>query len=84
MAIFVTKNYIILCHMNTLKQEWFLHFKDLQTIKMDRTGISLVQTNVNGAISRTITCPDVKTRDWIKNQIEEAFTNFIQTFKSAE
>ncbi|KAJ3031870.1 UNVERIFIED_CONTAM: hypothetical protein HDU68_011629 [Siphonaria sp. JEL0065] len=73
LVVFVTNNRVMLGKVRTNKVDWEIMFDDLQLVRIDNGGITLIKKGGQQARARVIPCPDQSSAQWLLNRIERMF-----------
>nr|KAJ3420850.1 hypothetical protein HK105_005137 [Polyrhizophydium stewartii] len=77
----VTETRVIMARVRKLKIEWDMLFEDLQIIRPETGGLALIAKARHVAQARMIPCPDEKSAELFRTQLEGAFLTFLQAAK---
>ncbi|KAJ3110151.1 hypothetical protein HK100_003137 [Physocladia obscura] len=73
---FVTNKRVLLGKVRSGKLEWEITYDDLQLVRIDNGGITLIKKGGQQARARIIPCPDQASAQWLCNRIERMFGAF--------
>ncbi|TPX30777.1 hypothetical protein SmJEL517_g05746 [Synchytrium microbalum] len=79
----VTANRILMIRVKRLKVDWDVPFEDLQLIRSENAGISLVIHKQQAKV-RIIPCPDLNSAQFLCSKIEEAFSQYMSERRPTE
>ncbi|TPX68863.1 hypothetical protein SpCBS45565_g02841 [Spizellomyces sp. 'palustris'] len=80
----VTNARIIMTRIKKLKMDWEIPFEELQLVRPESGGITLIKKSRQHARARVIPCPDASSAQWFCGMLESAFTDFIEQYKPYE
>ncbi|KAI9340870.1 hypothetical protein BDR26DRAFT_820276 [Obelidium mucronatum] len=78
LVVFVTNNRVMLGKVRSSKVDWEILFDDLQLVRIDNGGITLIKKGGQQARARVIPCPDQASAQWLLNRIERMFGAYSQ------
>ncbi|ORY51917.1 hypothetical protein BCR33DRAFT_712120 [Rhizoclosmatium globosum] len=73
LVVFVTNNRVMLGKVRASKVDWEILYDDLQLVRIDNGGITLIKKGGQQARARVIPCPDQASAQWLLNRIERMF-----------
>ncbi|KAI8844441.1 hypothetical protein BJ741DRAFT_543605 [Chytriomyces cf. hyalinus JEL632] len=73
LIVFVTSNRVMLAKSRSGKVDWEISYDDLQLVRIDNGGITLIKKGAQQARARIIPCPDQASAQWLLNRIERMF-----------
>jgi vacuolar protein sorting-associated protein 13A/C len=85
LAVIVTEQRVIMIRIRSLRTEWDCQFNgiklynlDIQNIRCEKGGISLIEKNRQGARPKMIPCSEESSQEWLQKKLEDAFGNYIK------
>ncbi|KAJ3072035.1 hypothetical protein HDU98_004400 [Podochytrium sp. JEL0797] len=73
LTVFVTNMRVMLAKVRTNKVDWEILYDDLQLVRIDNGGITLIKKGGGQSRARIIPCPDQASAQWLLNRIERMF-----------
>jgi vacuolar protein sorting-associated protein 13A/C len=85
LVVLITSQNILMMKKRRKKLDWKLSFEDLQLVKIENGGVTLIkQAKQQQSRSYIIPCPDPKIAKWLSTKIEEEFIKHLNQMKMTE
>ncbi|KAJ3092913.1 hypothetical protein HK102_000456 [Quaeritorhiza haematococci] len=72
----VTSARVLMLRIKRLKVDWEIPHDDLQAVRVEGGGITLLRKGTRQAKARIIPCPDVSSAQWLCNKIDQEFAEY--------
>ncbi|TPX42076.1 hypothetical protein SeMB42_g05292 [Synchytrium endobioticum] len=79
----ITTTRILMVRVKKLKVDWDVPFEDLQLVRSENAGISLIIHKQQAKV-RIIPCPDLNSAQYLCAKVEEAFSQFMSERRPVE
>lgn len=77
----VTSVRVVLVRRKKMKQEWDIKYEEIQLVRVEGGGVTLLQKGRHQSRARMIPCPDVASAQWLSKKIERGFMDYLALFK---
>ncbi|KAJ3332602.1 hypothetical protein HDU76_013706 [Blyttiomyces sp. JEL0837] len=74
LVVIVTYSRVIMAKIRSGRVDWDIPYDDLQLVRIDNGGITLVKKGRQQARARIIPCPDQASAQWLLSRIEKCFS----------
>ncbi|KAJ3291062.1 hypothetical protein HK104_006345 [Borealophlyctis nickersoniae] len=80
----VTDVRVMMIRIKKLKVDWDITFEELQLVRTENGGITLIKKHSQNANARIIPCPDQASAQWFGSKVEQAFAAYIEQHRPYE
>jgi len=77
----VTNVRIVMIRRKRMKKDWDITYDEVQLVRVESGGITLVQKGRSASRARIIPCPDIQSASWLCKKIEKGFMDYLARHK---